>query len=96
LNAQSSVKVSINIPHELKKRAELLKDETKVPLNTIYKQAIAEYLEKQELKKWEKSVDLALQNKEYLKSCEEMGNLGTEFCSFKNPSNNFKNPQSKI
>ena len=72
------VKVSFNLPTEIKSEVVKLKDTMKVSLNTIYKTAIAEYVERQEIKRWEKGVELASKNKEYLNSCQELGNTGGE------------------
>ncbi len=71
-------KVTFNIPSDLKKDLLALKDELKVSLNTIYTNALTEYVKKQELKKWEQGAIKAAQNKEYLKECKDMADSGVE------------------
>ena len=71
-------KVTFNIPSELKQEVVKLKDELNISLNTIYKNAISEYIKKQEVKRWKKSIDLATNNKEYLQLCEELSDAGVE------------------
>ncbi len=75
-------KVTFNIPSDLKKDLLALKDELKVSLNTIYKNALIEYIKKQELKKWEQGAIKAEQNKEYLKECKDMADSGVEFYEY--------------
>jgi hypothetical protein len=71
-------KVTFNIPSELKQEVVKLKNELNISLNAIYKNAISEYIKKQEVKRWEKSIDLATNNKEYLQLCEELSDAGVE------------------
>ena len=71
-------KVTFNIPSELKQEVVKLKDELKVSLNTIYKDAITEYVKKQELKRWEDGAKKASQNKEYIAKCKEISDSGYE------------------
>ncbi len=75
-------KVTFNIPSDLKKDLLALKDELKVSLNTIYKNALIEYIKKQELKKWEQGAIKAEKNKEYLKECKDMADSGVEFYEY--------------
>ncbi|WP_152184425.1 hypothetical protein [Sulfurimonas indica] len=75
-------KVSFNLPTNLKKEVSKLKDELKVSLNSIYKTAIEEYVEKQELAKWEKGAKLASKNKKYLALCDELGETGGELYEY--------------
>ncbi len=67
-------KVTFNLPTDLKNEVLKLKDDLKVSLNTIYKDAIAEYIENQEIKKWEQAAKLASKDKKYLALCEELDN----------------------
>ena len=53
-------KVTFNIPIELKEQVIALKDELKVSLSAIYNEAIANYIKQKELEKWQKGVDMAL------------------------------------
>jgi len=62
----SMEKVTFNIPTELKKQVIALKDELKVSFSTIYNEAIANYIKQKELEKWQKGVDMALNDKEYI------------------------------
>jgi hypothetical protein len=75
-------KVTFNIPTELKKEVVKLKGELKVSLNTIYKNAIADYVKKQELQKWEQGAIKASKNKEYLSYCKDMGNSGADIYEY--------------
>jgi predicted transcriptional regulator len=79
---KSIEKVTFNIPSELKQEVIKLKNELKVSLNTIYKNAISEYIKKQELQKWQKGVELASKNKEYLEHMQELSSIGTEVCEY--------------
>ena len=82
-NTHSSIeKVTFNIPSELKQEVVKLKNELKVSLNTIYKDAISEYIKKQEIKKWQKGIELASKNKEYLKHTQELSDVGVEFYEY--------------
>jgi len=62
----SMEKVTFNIPKELKKQVVALRDELKVSLSTIYNEAIANYIKQKELEKWQKGVEMALNDKEYI------------------------------
>lgn len=75
---QQIEKVTFNIPSELKKDVVKLKNELKVSLNTIYKNAIAEYVKKQELKRWEQATIKASHNKEYIIQSKSIANSGVE------------------
>ena len=68
-------KVTFNLPMDLKDEVLKLKDDLKISLNTIYKNAIAEYVEKQEIKKWEEAAKIASKDKEYLALSEVLGNV---------------------
>ena len=70
----STQKVTFNLPTDLKDEVLKLKDELQVSLNTIYKNAISEYIEKQEIQKWEKAAKLAAKDEKYLALCEELSN----------------------
>ena len=66
-------KVTFNIPLELKEQVVILKDELKVSLSAIYNEAIANYIQQKELEKWQRGVDMALNNKEYMALTKELG-----------------------
>ncbi len=70
----STQKVTFNLPVDLKDEVLKLKDELQVSLNTIYKNAIAEYVEKQEIKKWEEAAKIASKDEKYLVLCKELSN----------------------
>ena len=78
VSKNSMEKVTFNIPSDLKQEVLKLKEEMKVSLNTIYKNAIADYIKKQELKKWEDAVKKASQNREYTQELKEMTDSGVE------------------
>lgn len=78
----STQKVTFNLPTELKNDVLKLKDELEVSLNTIYKNAIAEYIEKQEIQKWEKAAQLASKDKKYLALCDELSNAKEDFYEY--------------
>ena len=79
---QKIEKVTFNIPSELKKDVVKLKDELKVSLNTIYKNALTEYVKKQERKRWEEATLKASQNKEYIKESKELADIGVEIYEY--------------
>ena len=66
-------KVTFNILLELKEKVVALKDEMKVSLSAIYNDAIANYIKQKELDKWQKGVELALEDKEYIALVDELG-----------------------
>ena len=66
-------KVTFNIPLELKEQVVALKDELKVSLSAIYNEAIANYIQQKELEKWQKGVNMALADQEYMALTKELG-----------------------
>ena len=66
-------KVTFNIPVELKEQVMALKEELHVSLSHIYNEAIANHLKQRELDKWQKGVDLALDDKAYMTLSSELG-----------------------
>ncbi len=66
-------KVTFNIPIELKERVAALKEDLNVSFSTIYKEAIANYVKQKELEKWQKGVDLALGDEDYMALTKELG-----------------------
>jgi len=66
-------KVTFNIPLELKEQVIALKDELKVSLSAIYNEAIANYIKQKELEKWQRGVDMALADQEYMALTKELG-----------------------
>ncbi len=75
-------KITVTIPHELKERLVGVKDELKTSMSAIYKEALESYLEKKELEKWEKGALLASQDKLYIQSAKELGNVGAELYEY--------------
>ena len=75
-------KVSFNLPTDIKSEVVKLKDSMKVSLNTIYKTAIVEYIERQEMKKWEKGAEMASKDKEYNALTKEWSNVGLEILKY--------------
>jgi predicted transcriptional regulator len=73
LYGSSTEKVTFNISIDLKKKVVALKDELNVSLSTIYNEAIANYIKQKELEKWQKGIELALKDKEYLENAKELG-----------------------
>ncbi|RUM74010.1 MAG: hypothetical protein DSZ12_06245 [Sulfurovum sp.] len=65
-------KVTFNIPVELKEQVVALKDELHVSLSHIYNEAIATYIKQKELDKWQKGVELALDDKAYILLSKEL------------------------
>ena len=68
-------KITVTIPHDLKEKLVNIKDELKTSMSAIYKEALEAYLEKKELKKWEKGALLASADKEYVSLSKELGNI---------------------
>jgi len=68
-------KITVTIPHDLKEKLVIIKDELKTSMSAIYKEALEEYLEKKELEKWEKGALLASADKEYVSLSKELGNI---------------------
>ena len=75
-------KVSFNLPSDIKAEAVKLKEIMHVSLNTIYKTAIAEYIQRQEVKRWEDAAMIASKDEEYQKLCEELGNSEEDFYEY--------------
>jgi hypothetical protein len=65
-------KITFNIPSSLKEQIMVLKSEIGVSLSTIYNNAITEYIKKQELEKWHRGVDMALEDTDYRKLSREL------------------------
>jgi len=75
-------KVSFNLPSDVKAEVVKLKETLHVSLNTIYKTAIAEYVQRQEVKRWEDAAKLASQDKEYQQLCEELSETQEDFYEY--------------
>lgn len=73
---QSTAKLTTTIPYELKERLVVLKDNLHMSMSAIYKEALEQYLEKKEIEKWERGVELATKDKEYIEECKIIGNEG--------------------
>ena len=82
INKVRTEKVTLNIPSDLKKELQALKETQKVSLNTIYVEALRDYVKKQELQKWEEGAKKAAQNSEYLAESKELANGGVEFYDY--------------
>jgi post-segregation antitoxin (ccd killing protein) len=68
-------KITVTIPHDLKEKLVNIKDELKISMSAIYKEALEAYLEKKELEKWEKGALLASFDKKYVSLSKELGNI---------------------
>ncbi|MEA2110595.1 MAG: hypothetical protein U9P71_00960 [Campylobacterota bacterium] len=79
---QTYEKVSFNLPTEIKEEVVKLKETLHVSLNTIYKTAIAEYVQRQEVAKWEKAAKLASEDENYIKLCEELADSEDDFYEY--------------
>ncbi len=75
-------KVSFNLPSDIKSEVVKLKETMHVSLNTIYKTAIAEYVQRQEVKRWEDAAQLAAKDKEYQKLCNELSETKEDFYEY--------------
>ena len=75
-------KVTFNLPSELKQEVVKLKATLNVSLNTIYKTVITEYIERQEIKKWEQGAVKASKNKEYKLLCKEIGHTACDMYDY--------------
>jgi len=75
-------KITVTIPHELKERLVLEKDEMQTSMSAIYKKALESYLEKRELEKWERGFDLASKDEEYMMLSKELGNDDGDLCEY--------------
>ena len=82
LAVKKTEKVTFNLPSEIKEEVIRLKDAMNVSLNTIYKTAILEYLQRQEAKRWEEGALKASKNKTYRELCEELGDTGGELYEY--------------
>ena len=71
-------KITVTIPYELKDKLVSLKEDMKISMSTIYKEALESYIENKEVERWNKGAKLASTNKEYMKHCKELGNEGVE------------------
>ncbi len=65
-------KVTVTIPHELKEQLVLLKDELKISISAIYKEALESYLKQKEIEKWGKGAQLAAKDKKYMDFVNEI------------------------
>ena len=78
----SMEKVTFNIPLELKTQVIALKDELKVSLSAIYNEAIANYIKQKELEKWQRGVEMALADQEYMALTKELGSDNGELYEY--------------
>lgn len=75
-------KITVTIPHNLKKKLVNIKNELNISMSAIYREALQNYLEKKELERWEEGAILASKNKEYIKHSKEIGNTGLDICEY--------------
>jgi len=74
----TTVKDTVYLPVEIKEKALQFKKSLKISLSTLYRTAIAEYLDRKELEKWENGAKIAAENKEYVKHSKELSNTTGE------------------
>ena len=65
-------KTTFNLPTELKEKVSELKDELHMSMSSIYIEAIKQYVENQEEKKWQKAAELASKDKKYIEFIENL------------------------
>ncbi|NOQ31616.1 MAG: hypothetical protein GQ570_10890 [Helicobacteraceae bacterium] len=75
-------KVSFNLPSDIKSEVVKLKETMHVSLNTIYKTAISEYVQRQEVKRWEDAAKLASKDNEYQKLSKELSETEEDFYEY--------------
>ena len=66
-------KVTFNLDKNLKEKVMALKKEMGVSLSSIYNEAIADYLKRKELERWEKAASQATEDREYRAFSEAVG-----------------------
>jgi len=70
LREKTTINLSVTLKEEIKKwKKELGKSQSE-----IISEALQEYFEKKELEKWEKGIELASKDEEYMQFCQELGN----------------------
>ncbi len=67
-------KITIAIPSDLKNKIEKLQEELEISIDTIFTNALKEYIQNQEMKKWKNGAKLASKDKKYMKLCQELDN----------------------
>lgn len=67
-------KTTINLPLDLKRKIQKWKEELGKTQSEIIDEALREYFEKKEKEKWQKGVELAMKDQEYMQFCQELGN----------------------
>jgi predicted transcriptional regulator len=77
-----SEKVTITIPSELKERLNDLKEELNTSVSSIYKEALEDYLESREIKRWERGAKLAQKDKRYIDFVEEISHGGGDIYEY--------------
>ena len=82
LATEKKEKVTFSLPSDIKEEMMRLKETMNVSLNTIYKTAILEYLQRQEVKRWEEGALKASRNKAYKDLCEELGDADGELYEY--------------
>ncbi|WP_292659031.1 type II toxin-antitoxin system CcdA family antitoxin [Nitratifractor sp.] len=66
-------KVTFNLDKNLKEKVMALKKEMGVSLSSIYNEAIADYLKRKELERWEEAASKAVNDQEYRSFGEVVG-----------------------
>ena len=82
LVVKTNEKVTFNLPSDLKDELAKLKETLNVSFNTLYKTAISEYIQRQEVKRWEQAAIKASQNKEYKELTKDLANMGGDFYEY--------------
>ncbi len=65
-------KITVTIPHELKERLVVLKDELHTSISAIYKEALEDYMKRKEIEKWERGAKMASKDEKYISFVSEL------------------------
>lgn len=76
--ASSVVKTTIQIPLEIKELIDSLKTDNLKSISAVIAEAVKEYKLQQEIKKWEKSVEIASKDEEIMRLEHELAEWGVE------------------
>lgn len=74
----STVKTTIQIPLEIKELIDSLKTDKIKSISAVITEAVKEYKLQQEIKRWEKSVEIASQDEEIMRLEHELAEWGVE------------------
>ncbi len=78
----SSVKTTIQIPLEIKEIIEELKTDKIRSISAVITEAVKEYKLQQEIKRWERSYELASQDEEIMKLEYELAQEGQDYVEY--------------